>query len=332
MSYESIIKDIKAKKFSPVYLLHGEESYFTEEVSKLIIDHAMSPEEREFNQTILYGRDTDVKDLVSAAKRFPMMSQYHLVVLREAQDMKKIEQLEELLLNPVQSTILVLAFKKKVDQRKKWVKAAARSGIVFASNKIPEWKLGEWVRKASRSKQLDLDMKSASMLVEFIGDDLQKIDMDLEKLRMLTKSGKSITPDLIQKVIGVSRDYNIFELQDALIDKNARKAQTIVKYFSSDPRSHPIQPIIGALFGMYSRMIMLYAEKALDPDSATKVLKAKPFYAKKILSGTKRYSYGSLVRNVSVLREYDLKSKGVGATGSTSQGELMKEMVFKLTH
>ncbi len=332
MNFEAIISEIKLKKFSPVYLLHGEEPYFTERITEAILDNAMEPAEREFNQSVLYGRDTDVKDLVSIAKRFPMMSQYHLVVLREAQDLKKIESLESLFASPVQSTILVLAFKKKVDMRKKWAKAAAKAGVSFNSAKIPEWKLGEWVRAESSRKELNIDSKSASMLVEFLGDDLQKISNDLDKLAMLCKDGQQVSPELIQRVIGVSRDYNIFELQDALLSKNAVKAQTIVNYFAADPRKHPIQPMIGGLFSMYSRMISLHASRSFDPDSATRTLKAKPFYAKKILSGAKRYSYGGLVRAISILRDYDLKSKGVGATNATSHGELMKEMVFKLTH
>lgn len=332
MSYESIIADIKEKKFSSVYLLHGEEAYFTDRITDTIMKHAMEPSAREFDQSILYGRDTDVKDLISTAKRFPMMNSHHLVILKEAQDLKKVELLESFFAAPSSNTIFVLAFKKKVDQRKKWVKAANKVATSFNSAKIPEWKLADWVRSESRRKGLNVDAKSASMLVEFLGDDLQKISNDLDKLSMLAKGGQAISPELIQRVIGVSRDYNIFELQDALLSKNVLKAQTIVKHFAADPRAHPIQPIIGGLFSMYSRMITLHATRSLDPDSATRALKAKPFYAKKILGGAKQYSYGGLVRAIKVLRSYDLKSKGVGATNSTSQGELMKEMVFKLLH
>ncbi|NND95244.1 MAG: DNA polymerase III subunit delta [Flavobacteriales bacterium] len=329
---QSIISEIEQKKFRPVYVLHGEEGYFTECITDAIIDNALNPEEREFNQTILYGRDTDVKDLVSATKRFPMMSPYHVVVLREAQDLKKVEELESLLANPIDTSILVLAFKKKVDMRKKWIKSLRKDCINFTSNKVPDWKLSEWVSKQSRTKGLDVDSKSASMIAEFIGGDLQRIDKDLDKLKMMTKDGQKVEPALIQKVIGVSRDYNIFELQDALMTRNAHKAQMIVKHFGADPRSHPIQPIIGALFSMYSKMIMLHAARSFSPDGAAKTLKAKPFYAKKILSAAQRYTYGHLVRNISVLRDYDLKSKGVGATSATSMGELMREMVFKLSH
>ena len=332
MSYESILNDIKKKQFSPVYVLHGDEPYFIESITSEIIDKALEPEQREFDQSILYGRDTDVKDLISTAKRFPMTGSHHLVVLKEAQDLKKVEELEGLLSSPVSSTILVLAFKKKVDQRKKWIKTASKAGLVFNSAKIPEWKLGEWVKKEAIRRQVDLDTKAASMLIEYLGDDLQKISKDLEKLKMVNKDGGQINAELVQKIIGISRDYNIFELQDALLTKNALKAQMIVKYFASDLRSHPIQPLIGALYSMYSRMIILHAKRSFDPDSASKLLKAKPFYAKKILAGAKRYSYGSLVRNISILREYDMKSKGVGSTSSTGQGELMKEMVFKLLH
>ena len=332
MEFQAILSEIKQKKFRPIYVLHGEEGYFTERITEAIIANALSPDEREFNQTILYGRDTDVKDLVSAAKRFPMMSPFHLVVLREAQDLKKVEELESLISSPIKSTVLVLAFKKKVDMRKKWIKTLPKDCLNFISNKVPDWKLSEWVSKESRSKGLEMDVKSASMIAEFLGADLQRIDKDLDKLKMLVNAGDRVSPELIQKIIGVSRDYNIFELQDALMTRNAHKAQMIVKYFGADPRSHPIQPIIGALFGMYSKMIMLHATHSLNPNAAAKTLKAKPFYANKILSGAQRYSYGHLVRNISVLRDYDLKSKGVGATVATTMGELMREMVFKLSH
>jgi len=332
MEMQAILSEIKQKKFRPVYILHGEEGYFTEKITQAVIDSALNPEEREFNQTILYGRDTDVKDLVSAVKRFPMMSPYHLVILREAQDLKKVEELAAVIADPIDTTILVLAFKKKVDMRKKWIKSLRKDCINFASNKVPEWKLGEWIRNESMNKGLAMDAKSASMIAEFLGGDLQRIDKDLDKLKSLVKADEKVSPELIQKVIGVSRDYNIFELQDALMTRNALKAQTIVKYFGANPRSHPIQPIIGALFSMYTKMIMLHATQSLSPNAAAKTLKAKPFYANKILSGAQRYSYGHLVRNIAVLRDYDLKSKGVGATGATRMGELMREMVFKLSH
>ena len=191
MEMESIISEIKQKKFRPVYILHGEESYFTERITEAIIDNALNPEEREFNQTILYGRDTDVKDLVSAIKRFPMMSPYHVIVLREAQDLKKVEELEPILTNPIDTSILVLAFKKKVDMRKKWIKSLRKDCINFSSNKVPDWKLSDWVSKESRRKGLEVDSKSASMIAEFVGGDLQRIDKDLDKLKMMTEQGHS---------------------------------------------------------------------------------------------------------------------------------------------
>lgn len=332
MEVQQIIADIRQRKFAPVYLLQGEEPYFVEQITQAVIRYALDEGQREFDQSIVYGRDTDVKDLISMAKRFPMMSPYHVVILREAQDLKKVEELEPLLSDPVGSTVLVLAFKKKVDMRKKWVKSLSKDAVKFTSNKIPEWKLAEWVAKEARAKQLDMDSKSSSMIAQYLGGDLARIEKDLDKLKMLAGAGGKVGPELIQKAIGISRDYNLFELQDALLTRNPVKAQTIVKYFAADPRSHPIQAIIGGLFGMYSKMIMLHAERALDPNAAARVLKAKPFYAKKILGGAQRYSYGHLVRSIAVLRDYDLRSKGVGVTGATAQGELMREMVFKLMH
>jgi len=332
MDYSSLIKDIKAGKMAPIYLLHGEEPYYIDLLTDAFLTHAMSAAHKEFDMTVVYGKDTDVHTLAGLIKRFPMISPFHLVVLREAQDMKKLEVLEPLLLNPVKSTVLVLSHKGKVDGRKKWVKGIGHAGKVMHSEKVKEWDLSKWVMKEAAIKGLKLDAKAGNMLVEFVGDDLSRMSHNLDKLSMLAKKGQTVDALLIEKVIGVSKEYNMFELQDALLNKDAFKAQQIVKYFSSDPKSHSIQMVIAQLFGLYSKLIVLHANKAFDSKSASAVLKSKEFYAKKLVGGARNYSYGTLIRIISELRDYDMKSKGVGSTSNTKEGELMKEMIYKLTH
>jgi DNA polymerase-3 subunit delta len=332
MDYTVITQDIKAKRLSPLYLLHGEESYFIDLITESFLNDALTEDQKEFDLSVMYGKDTDVNTLVSVVKRYPMMSPFHLVILREAQDMKKLEEMEALFTHPVQSTVLVISHKGKVDGRKKWAKAFAKNGVSFHSEKVKEWDLGKWVSKEAKAKGLQMDVKAAEMLVEFVGDDLSRMSHNLDKLCMMAKKGEKVDADLVEKVIGVSKEYNIFELQDALMNRDAYKAQRIVKFFNSDPKNHAIPMVVATLFGLYAKLILVHAHKAFDQNSAAKVLKTKPFYAGKVAAGARKYSYGELVGCISVLRDYDMKSKGVGATNDTSKGELMKEMIFKLTH
>jgi len=332
MDHSSVIKDIKAGNFAPVYLLHGEEPYYIDLLTDAFLEHAMPPSQREFDMTVMYGKDSDVHSLAGVIKRYPMTNKFHLVVLREAQDLKKLEELEPLLLKPVQSTVFVISHKGKVDGRKKWVKGLGKVGKVMLSEKVKEWDLGKWVMKEAVSKGLKLDVKAGNMLVEFVGDDLSRMSHNLDKLSMLAKKGETVDAVLIEKVIGVSKEYNMFEMQDALLNKDAFKAQQIVKYFAADPKNHSLQMVIAVLFGFYSKLVLIHGERAFDSKDAARLLNNKEFYVRKLVAGARKYSYGSLIRCISVLREYDMKSKGVGASASTSNGELMKEMVFKLTH
>lgn len=332
MDHTVITQDIKAKRLSPLYLLHGEEPYFIDLITEAFLAEVLTEDQKEFDLTVMYGKDTDVNTLVSVVKRYPMMSPFHLVILREAQDMKNLEQMEALFTQPVQSTVLVISYKGKIDGRKKWVKAFAKNGKAFLSEKVKDWDLGKWVMKEAKAKGLQMDVKAGEMLVEFVGDDLSRMSHNLDKLSMMAKKGEKVDAELVEKVIGVSKEYNIFELQDALMNRDAYKAQRIVKFFNSDPKNHAIPMVVATLFGLYTKLILLHAHKAFDQNSAAKVLKAKPFYSGKVATGARRYTYGELVGCVSVLREYDMKSKGVGATNDTSKGELMKEMIFKLTH
>lgn len=330
MSFEAIKKDIKSGNYKPVYLLHGEESYYIEQLEEAFIA-AVSPEAKAFDCTILYGKDATVDQLIDAAKRYPVMADRQLVMLKEAQMIKKLEQIESLLENPVQTTTLVIAYKGKADARKKWVKTLKKAGVVFVSNPIPSYKMTDWISSEVQKKGLRIDMKSAAMLHEFLGADLSRIMSEIDKLSILTGDQKVITPALIERNIGVSRDYNIFELHDAFLTKNSLKVFKIHRYYGQDPSKHPMPMITASLYGLFTKMILIHAKKAFNSSAAAQALGAKPFYSDKILNGARKYSYRQLVNNIGVLEEYDLKSKGVGSRDE-SPSELMKEMFFKLLH
>lgn len=332
MEHQSILKDISQKQFQPLYILHGDEPFYIDLLTDAIIENVLSEEEREFNQTIFYGKDVNVDALVSAVKRFPMMGPYHLVVLKEAQELKKLEELAPLMEQPVASSIFVIAHKKPIDGRLKWLKTAKKSGVVFKSEKIKPWKINEWLMSFARSKDVRLDTKGAAMLREAVGEDLQRLSNDLDKLKMLQNQGQAVDANLIEKVIGISKEYNSFEMVDALFEKDMAKAVKIAEHFASNPKSHPIQQIIGLLYSNYCKLILIHAEKAFDPSHAARILKVPPFIAQKLVAASRRYTYGALARAISTLREYDMKSKGVGTSNLTTESALLKELVFKLLH
>ncbi len=332
MNYEGVIKDLKSKKYSSLYLFHGDEPFYVDRLTDQFINSVLSPDQREFNQSILYGKDTQIADLIGTVKRFPMMSPYQLVVLREAQEMKKIEEIGAILDQLPPTTVLVMAFKKKLDSRKKWVKKAKSVGVDFLSEKIPSWHLAGWVVKEAGEQGVSVDQKGATMLVEFLGDDLHRISNEIKKLKTLLKDGQGISAELIEKNIGISRDYNMFELQDALISRDVLKANRIIKYYAANSKTYPLQMLVPSLFSFFSKLILVHAARCKSPDEAAKVLKSRPFYAKKIMMAARNYSYRKTALIIAVLRDYDMKSKGVGSTGSTESGELMREMVFKILH
>lgn len=332
MTYEAIVKDIKARKFGQFYLFSGEEPYYVDKLTNALIATVQTPEGKEFDETICYGKDTDVTALISSIKRYPLMSAHHLVVLKEAQAMKDIDALEQVLDTLPPTTILVLAFKKKLDGRKAWVKKAKKAAIAFQSDKVSEWKIQAWVASEARAQGLNVDQKGASMLVEFLGTDLNRISSELNKLKTVSRDGSPIDPALIQRIIGVSKDYNMFELQDALVIRNVVKANKIIKYWAANPKVHPIQMTIPGLFSFFSKILLIHANRAKDTGAAMKAIGAQQFYANKILSASRTFSYKRTVRIISMLREYDMRSKGVGGTGSTTDSELLKELIYRIMH
>ena len=332
MKFEQIISDLKNQIYHPIYLLSGEEAFFIDEISDFIEKNVLNESEKEFNQTILYGKETDVPTIIETAKRFPMMSNYQVVIVKEAQEIKKIEELANYAAQPLTSTLLVLCYKyKKIDKRKVFAKTIAKTGVLFESPKLYENKIPDWINTQLQQKELSIRPKAALMLTEFLGTDLGKIANEIEKLAINLPKGTEITDALIEENIGISKDYNVFELQNALGKKNILKANQIINYFAANQKDNPMIKVVGVLYMFFSKLLIFHYLKDKSQNSIASALSVNPFFVRDYQTAAQNYSVKKLVNIVSLLREYDLKSKGVNNI-SSSDGELMKELVFKILH
>ncbi len=333
MTYEKIMQDLQKKIYQPVYFLHGDEPYFIDKISDHIEKNVLKEEEKAFNQTVAYGKDTDVRNLVSLARKFPMMANHQVIILKEAQDLQKIEELVHYLQSPLKSTILAICYKyKKPDKRKKYIKLIEEKGTLFESKKLYDNKIPAWITGYSKKKGLAISPRAATMLSEYLGNDLTKITMEIDKLSLVIPEGtKSINPSLIEKNIGISKDYNNFELVNALADKNYSKSMAIVHYFGANPKEHPIQLSLVMLFNFFSKVLIYKTLKDKNAQSAAAKLKISPYYLKTHVQAAKKYPGGKLVKIIHALREYDLRSKGVN-NRSVPPGELFKELVFYILY
>ena len=333
MDYKQIIGDLKKKQFKPVYFLMGDEPYFIDRISDYIEEHALSESEKEFNQTVLYGRDVDAAAVVNAAKRYPMMSPRQVVIVKEAQQIDDIGVLEHYMVQPQPTTILVICYKYKIlDKRKKLYKLLKDRAVLFTSDKIRDYKMADWILAYCSEIGVGIKNKSAQMLAEFLGTDLSKVVNEIDKLKLvMPKNSNEITPALIEEYIGISKDYNAFELLDALAKRDILKANRIVKYFAANPKQHPIQMVVVPIFNFFSNlMIYHYLPDKSDYVAAPK-LGVPPFVVKQYGQAARIYNAWKVMENVSVIREFDAKSKGFGNVSSDS-GELLKELIYKLTH
>ncbi len=334
MNFTEILKDIKNKNFKPLYLLHGEEDYYIDLISNYIESNALSEAEKGFNQTILYGKDLDVVTILNTAKRYPMMSNYQVVIVREAQDLK-LEKAADLFQayceNPSKSTILVLCHKHgKFDKRKKVYKVIEKSGVVFESVPLYDNKIPAWIDEYIKSKNYHINPKASVLLADYLGNDLTKIANELEKLMLNIAQGQEIGTKQVQENIGISKDYNVFELQTALQKRDILKANQIISYFDANQKAHPMVLILGNLFSWFTKILKLHY--TADKSQLAKALGVHPFFVKDYEAAAKSYNLGKTFMAITILREYDLKIKGVDIASSTTQGELMKEMVWKLIH
>lgn len=328
---ESIVTDIKKGKISPIYFLMGEEPFFIDSISGYIEKNLLQEEEKGFNQMILYGRDVSVEDIIDNARRYPMMAQRQVIIVKEAQDLSRtIDKLESYIENPQPTTVLVFCYKyKKIDKRKKLYKSIAKAGVIFEGKKLYENQVVDWIRNALSSKGYSISPKACQMLVDFLGTDLGKIDKELEKLQLVTPKGVAITPELIEQNIGISKDFNNFELRKAIGMKDGKKAHRIINYFSRNAKDNPAIVTFSLLFSFFSQLLQYHALNDKSKANVAKALKINPFFVSEYALAAGNYPMKKVSGIISGLREADVRSKGVGAN-NLPQGDILKELLVKI--
>lgn len=324
-----IVNDIKAGKIWPIYFLMGEEPYYIDKLSDYIEQNILSEEEKSFNQTVLYGRDVTVEDIISAAKRYPMMAERQVIIVKEAQDLTKtIDKFESYSENPMPSTVLVICYKyKTLDKRKKVTKNLSKNGLVYESKKLYDNQVGEWIKRVLQGKNYTIEPKASAMLVEFLGTDLSKINNELEKLQIILPKGSLITAKDIEENIGFSKDFNVFELRKAIGDRNQFKAYQIAQYFADNPKDNPMVVTTSLVFSFFVNLLLYHGLKDKNPKNVAAVLKVNPYFLKDYDVALKNYPMKKVSAIVATLRIIDVKSKGVGANGLPN-GDLLKEMLI----
>jgi DNA polymerase-3 subunit delta len=333
VTYEEILSDLKNRIFKPVYFLAGEEPYYIDLIIEYIQEKVLPESEKAFNQIIVYGDDTNIASIIDTARRFPMMSSHQVLIVKEAQSLKKIDDLIIYLEKPLLSTILVFSYKyKTIDKRTKLFKTLETHGVYFESARIRDYLIPAWIERYLMLKGIKTDPSASAMLTEYLGTDLHKIVNELDKLIITLPPGKpSITTSLIEKNIGISKDYNNFELQKAIGEKNILKANMIVHYFANNPKDNPLTLSIASLFGFFSKLLTFHYLTDKSKNNVAAVLKVNPFFVKDYENSASKYNVSKTVQIISLLRSYDMKSKGFGDPG-TEPGDLLKELVFRILH
>lgn len=334
LSCDEILKSLKEKNYVPIYFLMGEESYYIDLIADYIAENTLSESEKEFNQTIIYGADTDVPSIINAAKRYPMMSERQVIIVREAQMVRNIEELTFYLQKPLTSTILVVCYKNgTLDRRKKLASEVERLGVLFESKKLKDGQLPMFISSYLKRKSLDVEPKAAAMLAEFIGADLSRLTGELEKLVITLPAGQTrVTPDQVERNIGISKDYNNFELRAELVAKDVFKANQIIKYFEENPKTNPIQMTLSLLFGFYSNlMLAYYAPEKSDQGIAAFLGLRSPWQSREYISAMRMYSGVKVMQIIGEIRLADAKSKGVDNV-SMSDGDIMRDLIFSILH
>lgn len=328
---KQLVEDIRNKKIKPIYFLMGEEPYYIDKLSEFIEESVLSEDEKGFNQMVIYGRDTSIDEIVSNAKRFPMMAEYQVIIVKEAQDLSRtIEQLVDYVKNPQPSTILVFNYKyKTLDKRKSLYKELKKDSVVFESKKLYENQVSEWIRRVLAPKKYTISPKAAQMLVEFLGTELSKINNELEKLQIILPEGTQITPEHIEENIGISKDFNNFELRKAIGNRDVLKVQRIVKYFGDNPKDNPMVVTVGLLYNYFSQLLHLHGLADKSPRNVASALRVNPYFVNEYLTAVRNYSMKQVSNSVSLLREFDVKGKGVGAN-AVPQGDLLKELLVRI--
>jgi DNA polymerase-3 subunit delta len=332
LKYEQILTELKNRRFSPVYFLMGEEPYFIDILSDTIEENALNESEKTFNRIILYGKDTDYKTVTEAARRFPMMGELQVVIVKEAQYLREIEELSHYISQPLASTILVINYKNKtIDKRTRFYKLLQDKTVVFEAEKIREYQVPAWITDYLQEKGIQIEIKAAAMLGDYLGSDIGKIVNELEKLKLVMTRGSSLITALqVEQNIGISKDYNSFELNNALATKDILKANRIVFYFSKNPRDNPLVLTLSSLFYFFGKLLLFHSLKNKSDDNVASSLGIRKFFVREFQTAARNYTLNKVVHIISLLREYDLKSKGSGSL--SSEGDLLKELVFKIIH
>lgn len=334
-TFEGICRDIKAKRFKPVYILMGEEPYFMDRITDLLLENVLEESERDFNQTILYGADVDAAAVINAARRFPMMSEYQLIVVREAQMIRDIETLAGYVKKPQMQTVLVINYKyKTLDRRKMLAAATETNGILFDSKKIPDYKMPGFIMSLMQEQSIGIDQKGTQMLSDFLGNDLARLNKELEKLSLLlpVNGPKRITPEMIEENIGISKEFNNFELLKALSTKDVLKANRIIHYFEKNPKNNPIQVTLPVLYNYFSNLLICYYSQDKSEQGLMNALGLRSsFQVKDYMAGLRNYSAMKVFNLISDIRTTDARSKGV-ENSSVGDGDLLKELVYKMMH
>lgn len=334
LSCDDILKELRAKQYRPIYYLMGEESYYIDLIADYITDNVLSETEKEFNLTVVYGADVDIATVINAAKRYPMMSEYQVVIVKEAQAIRNMEELSFYLQKPLNSTILVICHKHgTLDKRKKLVAEVEKVGILFESKKIKDSQLPAFINSYMKRKGIDMEPKASAMLADFVGTDLSRLTGELEKLIITLPAGqKRATPEQIEKNIGISKDYNNFELRSALVEKDILKANKIIKYFEENPKTNPIQMTLSLLFNFYSNlMLSYYSPEKTEQGIASWLGLKSPWAARDYLTAMRRYNGVKTMQIIGEIRYADAKSKGIN-NASMSDGDILRELVFKILH
>lgn len=333
-SFDAIRRDIMNRRFKPVYLFMGDESYFIDELTDLLSTKVLTETEKDFNMLTFYGVDADVNLIIASARRFPMMAEYQLIIVKEAQNLDKFELLDLYAKNPMPSTILVINYKHgTVDKRKAVVKSIQKIGEVFESKKLYDNQIPAFIQSWLREKEISIDDKSAQMLTDYVGNDISKLIPQLQKLEVsLPEKQRRISAEMIEKNVGISKDYNNFELQKAIISKNIVMANRIVDYFDKNPKDNPMIATVAVLFNYFSNLLECFWLPQKDEHSIMNALQMKSsFFVRDYLTGLRNYNAQKVMQIIADLRTFDARSKGIDNV-SVSQGNLLKELVYRIMH
>ncbi|MBT3741781.1 DNA polymerase III subunit delta [Polaribacter sp.] len=328
----NIVSEIKKGNIKPIYFLMGEEPYYIDKISDFIEENILDEAEKGFNQQVMYGRDSSIEDIVSSAKRYPMMAERQVLIVKEAQDLSRsIEKLVSYAENPQPTTVLVLNYKyKKLDKRKKLHKAIAKSGLIYESKKLYENQVSDWIRRVLSGKKYQIELKAAQMLVEFLGTDLSKISNELDKLMLILPKETIIDDKHIEDNIGISKDFNNFELRKAVGEKNIVKSNRIINYFAENPKNNPLVMTISLLNSFFTQLLLFHGLQDKSKSSVAKTLGVNPYFVDEYFLAARNYPMRKVAQVIAFLREADIKSKGVGA--HQSHKDILKELLFKILH